>query len=100
MKHGKQSWKPWFVSLLFDIASRGCSYSVALNEAETQEMYRRGFLWFFYLLRSPFFEFAMGDPQLETSRLARLFAFLQNIPLVGALSGTISDFSISLFFFG
>jgi hypothetical protein len=88
MKHGKKSWKPWFISLLLDLASRGCSWDADLNEGETQEMYRRGFLWFFYLIRSPFFEFAVGDPTEPGSRISRLFELLQRVPLVGALSGT------------
>eukprot|EP01122_Echinamoeba_exundans_P007830 TRINITY_DN2491_c0_g1_i5.p1 TRINITY_DN2491_c0_g1~~TRINITY_DN2491_c0_g1_i5.p1 ORF type:complete len:486 (-),score=89.59 TRINITY_DN2491_c0_g1_i5:558-1988(-) len=92
VKHGKKSWKPWFLSLLLDLASRSCSWDAELNEAETQEMYRRGFLWFFYLIRSPFFEFAVGDPTEPGSRISRLFELLQRVPLVGALSASLAEF--------
>ena len=88
IRSGKSSWKPWFVSLLFDLASRGCTWNTELNESETQEMYRRGFLWFFYLLRSPFFEIVIGDPSSGPSRLTPLLNLIGKIPLVNVLSGS------------
>lgn len=87
-RFGKNSWKPWFISLLVDLASRSCSYSTQLNEYETQEMYRRGFLWFFYLMRSPFFEFALGSSDASSSRFASLFNLLQRVPLLNLLTCT------------
>merc|ERR1712096_425488 len=56
----KRSWKPWFVSLIVDLISRGLSQSKLqnLNNRQRQALQGRLVTWLFYLVRSPMFDIA------------------------------------------
>ncbi|MEQ2178881.1 hypothetical protein GOODEAATRI_018828, partial [Goodea atripinnis] len=64
---GKQSWKPWLVSVALELSSFAVLSDAKFeNRWEKAEMKRRSFLLSYYLLRSPFY-----DKYSETTFLTR-----------------------------
>lgn len=76
-RNGHRSWRPWFFSLLIELASwklQQSSYS-QFNGMEKEELGRRRFLWVLYLVRAP-------GPLLKYLRWLTTSPFA-SLPLVG-----------------
>ena len=76
---GEQSWKPWVMSCLADIASLSlhAQCNPRLTATEKTEISRRFILMLFYLLRSPFY-----DRHSKEKILVVLNGLADNVPLV------------------
>jgi len=58
---------------------------VKMSEAESNEMGRRMLMWFFYLLRNPFY-----DSYLKDSKMSQAAERLTSIPLLGSITGLLN----------
>jgi peroxin-16 len=87
--YGKNSWRPWLLSLGSDIASWWClaHSSTKLIKAEQDEVRRRSLAWLYYCVRSPFFEKFIGD-----GVTASIVQKLNCIPVVRVFLGTLIDY--------
>jgi len=59
----RKSWKPWFISIIIDIASRSLTLKSNFNTNESKELKSRSYNLLLYLLRSPFFETFINPAQ-------------------------------------
>eukprot|EP00252_Welwitschia_mirabilis_P018594 TRINITY_DN4128_c0_g1_i1.p1 TRINITY_DN4128_c0_g1~~TRINITY_DN4128_c0_g1_i1.p1 ORF type:complete len:377 (-),score=38.97 TRINITY_DN4128_c0_g1_i1:141-1271(-) len=100
-KHGLQSWKPWLVSLVFELTGMGVLSKLnsslhtsdgcyPFSKLEKQELKRRRLLWAFYIMRDPFFS------KYTRTRLERSERMLSPIPIIGTLTGKAVELLIGV----
>jgi len=87
--YGKNSWRPWLLSLSSDVTSWWClNYSHSkLTLVEKEEVKRRTVSWLYYCVRSPFFEVFIGD-----GVAAGILKRMQSLPFLKVFLGTVFDY--------
>jgi peroxin-16 len=90
-RRGQQTWSPYIASLMTDVLSRILHMAKHVRETRQQsELRRRELLWFYYLMRSPFFERHTRRPlEKVTKQLGRL-------PLIGIIFANMTDLIAAL----
>jgi len=71
---GEKSWKAWLISLVGDVSSIGHSLSSvpSVGNIEREEVLRRFGALFYYILRSPFFEYIVSKNGKLKSKILQL----------------------------
>jgi len=87
--YGQKSWKPWSISLASDVASWWClaRSKNKLSDIEHEVINRRMLMWWYYLVRSPFF-----DVMFEKQSFASTFKRIQSIPFFKVVFGSLFDY--------
>lgn len=86
-KYGKQSWKPWLVSLMLESFSYTLSTDIVFNtqltKLEQKEYKRRLYLLKYYLIRKPLFD-DITKPYINS-----LVNTVKKIPIISLVSGIL-----------
>lgn len=85
-KDDEGSWKPWFVSLIIDMASRIARHMHPMSPLEQDESRRRDYLFIYYLFRGPLY--------LKFTRIVldRFCNATEHRPLVSIITAAINDY--------
>jgi len=92
IKFGRESWKPWCISLVCDYISRNLCLKNAkgMGQVTKNEMLRRRNMLFYYLLRSPCFD-ELVKPFVDSFNYG-----VQYVPLFGGIISNIVDYMVVL----
>lgn len=91
---GQKSWKPWSLSLAVDAMSLAYNSGRIpwLGPLEKDEIGRRFFLLYYYLIRTPMFEAILSR---SPRALKSLVNGLKNIPLIGTVIDALHEYALA-----
>ncbi|KAJ3128002.1 Peroxisomal membrane protein pex16 [Nowakowskiella sp. JEL0407] len=85
-KYGKESWKPWVLSLGLELSSFAAMWNKPISALEKDEYKRRVLLIFLYLVRNPFYQ------QFTKPRIDSVIESSSKIPIVSLFSAILKEY--------